>query len=141
MKEPKLRPVWRGMKARCYNIKTPKFKHYGGRGIKVCEEWRTSYKAFYTWAIANGYQDGLTLDRKDVNGNYEPSNCRWVSIVTQNRNRRNVRELSYNGETKTLFEWAEIVNIPQIILYRRIQDHGWSAEQALTTPVGHRRAR
>lgn len=138
MKEPKLRPVWRGMKARCYNSNSSKFKYYGGRGISVCDEWK-DFKTFYTWAIENGYRDGLTIDRIDVNGNYEPTNCRWVSKSVQNRNRRNNRTLSYRGETKTLFEWSEITKIPQSILYRRIQDHGWSAEEALNTPVGKRR--
>lgn len=138
-KEHKLRPVWRGMKARCYNPKALKYRYYGARGIMVCEEWKSSYRAFYEWAMNNGYADGLTLDRIDVNGNYEPDNCRWVTIAEQNRNKRNNRRLTYGGETKTVSEWSEITGIPHAVIYCRIVTHKWSVESALTTPKGKRR--
>ena len=85
--------VWHSMKKRCYYPKFKQFADYGGRGIKVCDEWRTDFTAFQKWAYANGYDDTAeygkcTLDRIDVNGNYEPSNCRWVSMEEQNKNRR-----------------------------------------------------
>ena len=138
-KEHKLRPVWRGMKARCYNPKSPKYKHYGERGITVCEEWRNSYQVFFEWAMANGYAEGLTLDRIDVNGNYEPSNCRWVTKAVQNRNRRNNRLLTYNGVTKSICEWSKITGRSHTVLYNRVAYHKWDAESALTTPTCMRR--
>ena len=85
--------VWKGMKSRCYTKSNSSYKHYGARGIKVCDEWRDSYQAFHDWAFANGYDPNApygqcTIDRIDVDGDYEPSNCRWVDAATQNANRR-----------------------------------------------------
>ena len=80
--------IWNNMKYRCYNSKSNNYKHYGGRGITVCEEWKNSVQAFYEWAMSHGYSDELTLDRIDVNGNYEPSNCHWATVSEQNKNRR-----------------------------------------------------
>lgn len=84
----RLHRIWSHIKDRCYNKNFEKFKDYGGRGITVCDEWRNSYQAFSEWAKASGYADDLTIDRIDVNGNYEPKNCRWVDYSTQNQNRR-----------------------------------------------------
>lgn len=84
----KLHGVWNGMKQRCLNPNNRKYKDYGGRGITVCEEWLNSFDAFYEWAIASGYAESLSIDRVDVNGNYEPSNCRWATAMEQRHNRR-----------------------------------------------------
>lgn len=79
---------WKDMKRRCYNPKTKSFKNYGGRGILVCNDWLHNFQAFHEWAMANGYRDNLTIDRIDVNGNYEPSNCQWIPLSEQPKNRR-----------------------------------------------------
>ena len=79
------------MKTRCFNTKNAGWHNYGGRGITVCHEWRKSFVSFAQWSMANGYREGLELDRKDNNGNYEPQNCRWVEDKVNNRNRRNVK--------------------------------------------------
>lgn len=107
----KLARVWNGMKNRCYNSNTDNYKNYGGRGIKVCEEWFESSSRFIKWALNHGYKDGLQLDRIDVNGDYEPSNCRWVTAKTNSRNRRNTDYLTCNGETKSIAEWCELYGI------------------------------
>lgn len=129
--------IWKSMRNRCKNPHHKNFRDYGGRGIKVCDEWRNSFQSFAEWALANGYSDILTIDRIDVNGNYEPSNCRWVDAKTQCRNRRNNRLITFHGKTKTLSEWAEIKRIPVSTLHVRLK-HGMSIEDALTTPVRKR---
>ena len=124
--------IWQSMKARC-NIKTiPAYENYGGRGITVCQEWENDFQVFYDWAMANGYADNLSIDRKDVNGNYEPSNCKWATRKEQQNNRRNNHLLTYNGVTKTASEWAESVGISADTILRRVKD-GWNVERAITT--------
>ena len=81
--------IYHNMKSRCYNKNRERYKNYGGRGISVCDEWLADFKAFYDWSMANGYSDELQIDRIDVNGNYEPSNCRWVTVTDQANNKRN----------------------------------------------------
>ena len=84
----RLNSIWRGMKTRCYNQKSLEYSNYGGRGIKVCDEWKNDFKAFYDWAMSNGYRDNLTIDRINPFGNYEPSNCRWATYEEQAKNKR-----------------------------------------------------
>lgn len=80
--------IWCGMKKRCYYQKSPNYKSYGGRGVKVCDEWKNDFKSFYNWAMSNGYRDNLTIDRINPFGNYEPSNCRWATYEEQAKNKR-----------------------------------------------------
>lgn len=126
--------IWTGIKQRCFNPNEPAYPRYGGRGIVVCDEWKDNFGVFRTWAFASGYNDDLSLDRIDNNGNYEPSNCRWATGVEQNNNRRNNYLITYNGETHTMPEWARITGICYGTLKTRIRK-GWSPERALTTPV------
>lgn len=102
----RLYEIWSGMKKRCYNKNFEKYNHYGGRGVKVSEEWKESFIAFEKWAIKNGYNDNLTIDRSDVNGNYEPSNCTWIPQTKQTLNTRKSIKITYKGQTKNASEWA-----------------------------------
>jgi hypothetical protein len=114
-----------------YNPNNHNYAYYGGRGISVCADWE-SYEAFRDWAVVNGYQADLELDRIDNDGNYEPSNCRWVPRKKQANNMRKNRVITYNGETHSLSEWAEITGIKRATLSNRINTYGWSVERALT---------
>lgn len=111
MSKNKFYQVWNGIKQRCYNQNNKQYKNYGGRGIKVCDEWVNNFELFYDWALNNGYEDGLQIDRIDVNGNYEPSNCRWVDRYVNNNNRRNNITFTYKGETMSLRAWCRRFNI------------------------------
>ena len=126
------------MKKRCYSENEIGYENYGGRGITVCDEWKNNFEAFYNWAIENGYKDGLTLDRKDNDGQYCPENCKWSTVKEQANNRRSNHLLTLNGETHNLMEWSEITGIPYHTLKKRINGSKWSTEKALTTPVKKR---
>ena len=119
MRNTRLWSVWDGIRKRCYNPNHKWYKRYGGRGITICDEWLKDHGAFFSWALANGYQDSLTIDRIDNNGNYCPENCRWIDMKTQLNNRCNNIPVEINGETKTIGEWAAITRIDYQTLYRR----------------------
>lgn len=129
--------IWESMKSRTQNQHNKSYCYYGGRGIKVCDEWRDSFEAFRDWALANGYQDDLTIDRKDVDGDYEPSNCQWATSKEQQNNRRSNHLITFNGETHTIKQWSEIIGINKGTLGDRIA-HGWTIERALTEPVNQK---
>lgn len=134
----RLNSIWNSMKQRCNNSNNMSFHNYGGRGIKVCEEWNdkeNGFMNFYNWAMRNGYRDDLTIDRIDVNGNYEPSNCRWANMKQQSNNRRVNHNITYNNETHTIAEWSEILNTNKHTLYDRINRSNMSIEEALTKKV------
>lgn len=126
--------IYHHMKARCYNITHDRYKDYGARGIVVCDEWLTDFTAFYNWSIENGYRENLTIDRIDVNGNYEPNNCRWATPKEQQRNTRYNRNYTINGETHCLIEWCERLNRNYNTVACRI-NRGWPVEKALFTPI------
>lgn len=104
---PRLRRILDNMKQRCYNPNHTRYKDYGSRGITICDDWLNDSRKFYEWAVINGYNDNLTIDRINVNGNYEPKNCRWVTMKVQQNNRNNNRKITVNGKTKTASQWAE----------------------------------
>lgn len=126
----KLFKVWRGIIDRTLYPSNKKYKNYGGRGITICCEWLKDFKAFYDWATNNGYKEGLTIDRIDVNGNYEPNNCRWVNWKTQQNNRRNNHYITYNNETHTMKEWSELLGINYTTLSMRINKYKWPIERS-----------
>ena len=124
--------VWRTMKARCLNPNNHKYKRYGGRGITICDEWKDHFEMFYEWAIANGYAEGLSIDRIDNNGNYCPENCRWATAKEQSNNTHSNVFFTHDGQTHTIAQWAEICGITKAALYHRLE-RGWSIAEALTT--------
>lgn len=128
----RLYTIWANMKSRCFNKNNDDYETYGGRGITVCEEWKEDYVEFKEWALNNGYNNSLTIDRINVDKNYNPSNCRWVNMVTQENNRTNNHMLDLNGESHTVQEWSRITGINANTLYTRLS-RGWSIEKALTT--------
>ena len=119
MTRTRLYTIWRAMKARCERSTNVGFSAYGGRGISVCAEWSSSFEAFKAWAESNGYYDDLSIDRVDVNGNYEPANCRWATPKQQSNNRRSSKLLTIAGETRTLQQWSDASGLKAgTILYR-----------------------
>ena len=124
---------WRGMKDRCNNKNNTRYDSYGGKGVSVCEEWN-DFLNFKEWALDNGYKPGLTIERKDVDGNYEPSNCCWVTNKEQANNKTTSHFLTFNGETLTINQWAEKLNIKRELIKDRLR-WGWSVNDALTTPA------
>lgn len=133
MAHTKIHNTWKRIVQKCTNSKNPDYKYYGGRGILMCDKWRNSFEAFY--ADMGDVNDGMTIDRIDNNGNYEPSNCRWATRLEQARNTRQNCNLIFNGKTRCIAAWAEEIGINRVTLSDRINKLGWTTEQALTTPV------
>lgn len=129
-----LHNIWCGMNNRC-NPKHKNSEEYGKRGITVCDEWK-SYEAFAKWARENGYSDGLTIERIDVDGNYCPENCTWIPLAKQARNRRTTAWVTYNGRQMSLAEASEIAGLPYKQVWFRIHVAGWTFEKAISTPLG-----
>jgi hypothetical protein len=130
--------VWTSIKGRCFNLNNHAYSDYGGRGIAVCAEWRTSFETFYR--DMGPRPDGATLDRKDNDGPYSKSNCRWATRKTQANNRRSNHVIEFHGESLTLSGWAERTGIPYDVVKQRINKLRWTVERALTTPTGRRAA-
>lgn len=129
--------IWAKMRQRCNNKNDKLFKYYGGRGIKVTEEWE-KFENFYQWAMSHGYTDSLTIERIDVNGDYEPSNCAWKTMKVQCNNKRTNIKIAYKGEIKNLKEWCDELNLNYKLIHGRITYGGWSVERAFETPSnGH----
>lgn len=125
---------WGSMVTRCTNPKCRYWSHYGGRGIKICDRWLSSFLDFLE--DMGKCPEGHSLDRINNDGNYEPSNCRWATRAQQSRNTRQNVMLTFNGKTQCLTDWAEEIGMPFKCLHRRISRLGWSVERALTEPSG-----
>lgn len=125
--------IYHNLKHRCLNPQNEEYINYGARGISICDEWLKDFKNFSDWAIANGYNDTLTIDRIDNNGNYEPSNCRWITNKQQQRNKRTNRFIRYQGETYCVTDWALKLGLTPKKLFWRL-NHNWSIERAFNTP-------
>jgi len=110
-KNQKLYNVWHGIKQRCYDKNKKEYKYYGGRGIIMCDNWKNDFMEFQKWALENGYQENLTIDRIDTNGNYEPSNCRWITQKENNLNRKGIIKILYNDKVICLKDYCKIKNI------------------------------
>ena len=129
----RLYQTYQHMKKRCYKPSQKEYHRYGGRGISICDEWlgENGFENFYNWAISNGYQENLTIDRINNDGNYEPSNCRWATHEEQMNNvSYNVR-VTHNGETHTIAEWAKMLGLKQDTIQARLKYYGFSIEDAL----------
>jgi hypothetical protein len=118
----RLHSVYRNMKERCNNPKCPNYKNYGGNGVRVCDVWASSFEAFFSWAIENGYRIGLSIDRINVDGNYDPSNCRWATREEQANNKRNTIYVDYHGNTITLSQLCAITGIDRRTLWMRLKN-------------------
>ncbi|WP_339260903.1 hypothetical protein [Lysinibacillus sp. FSL K6-3209] len=129
----KLYYVWVEMRQRCRNVKSKKYKHYGGRGIQVCNEWQ-KFENFFKWSHSNGYKEGLSLDRIDVNGNYEPTNCRWATQLVQVNNTRKTPMYYYKGKEQSLADWARELNLNYYTLRSRARI-GWTPKAMFETPM------
>jgi hypothetical protein len=134
-KKEKLYSIWRGIKIRCLNKNHHAYKYYGGKGVSVYPEWAESYEVFRGWAFQNGYKEGLTLDRINGNGNYEPLNCRWVTMAQQNDNKTNTFRFDIDGKIYTITELSKKYNIGRKVIYYRWRRLGWDIKDAITKPV------
>lgn len=148
MKNPsKLNGVYRAMKRRCYNKNCKDFINYGEKGITICDEWRNEekvythygiwskgWKAFESWALSNGYKEGLTIDRIDNNKGYSPANCRWVDKKVQSNNRSYCKLVTYNGKTQNLKQWCEELGLNYKTVHMRIR-RNWTIKQAFTAKI------
>lgn len=145
MNNTRLHTIWKNMKQRCYNPKRNRYQWYGGKGIKVCDEW-LSFAPFADWSLANGYTDDLVLDREDSDKDYCPENCQWVTVVENSRKATIERfgkvegdvPVEYQGRTQKISEWAAECGIPYKNLYNRLLKN-WTMQRATTQPIIHRK--
>ena len=131
--DKKLHDRWWDIKSRCNNPNNSRYKDYGGRGIKMCPEWENDFWTFRDWSLANGFREGLTIDRIDNDKGYSPDNCRWVTNAVQANNKRSCRYITINGVTKNLKEWSVEYNINYHTVQNRIFN-GWDEVRAITIP-------
>lgn len=131
--------VHRAMMHRCYNEKCESYPNYGGRGIKICSEWANTdnysgLKAFIKWGVQNGYEKGLSIERVDVNGDYSPENCTFITMKEQQANKRSTCHITINGTTKHLSEWSRISGLSTPVIWQRVK-LGWDEDSLLGAPI------
>ena len=130
--------IYYNMINRCKNPNVSSYKYYGAMQIKVCEKWQpknNGFKNFCDWAFQNGYNENLTIDRIDNNGNYEPNNCRWVDLYIQANNKKKTKRYEYKGEKLTIAEISRKYNIGYFLLHSRVERLGWDIVEAVETPI------
>lgn len=130
----RIRDIFYGMKQRCYNPNCRLYHRYGGRGIKICDEWLNSIDSFVEWSIANNYSDELTIDRINNDGDYSPDNCRWATWKQQENNKSQNVFIEFMGQRKTMMEWCEYFGVDWITFYERYHERGYTFEQAMFMP-------
>lgn len=131
--------TWQGIKRRCENPNDARYLRYGGRGIKVCDEWKHSFEAFWEWALKNGYKDNLTIDRINNDGDYCPDNCRWADTETQCNNRESNIKIKIGNTTKSLLEWCKIFDVDYSAVHARYERNGFISIDDLFNNVGQYR--
>lgn len=133
-KAKKLYSVWAGILARCNNPGSAEFQYYGGKGVTVCKGWENDYSAFEKWALTNGYEEGLSIDRIDVNGDYCPENCRWATDIEQANNKTTNKFLEAFGERHTIAEWARKLDVTYNSLYYSLSKNAWDLTKVVVGP-------
>ena len=121
--------IWRAMLHRCYKETDEHYDYYGGRGIKVCDDWH-DFENFQNWALANGYTDDLTIDRVDGDKDYCPENCSWTTMAVQNNHKSDTKWLTYKGKTQSLSDWCRELGLDYFRTKARLNSLGWSVEDA-----------
>lgn len=130
--------IWCGIKARCQNPNNKSYHNYGGRGIKVCEEW-DDYLNFEKWALSHGYKDGLSIERINVNGDYSPDNCEWITMKDQQYNKQDTMYVDYNGEHIKLYDLCKKLDLRYGLIRNRITKYGFTIEEAINLPLNQKR--
>lgn len=139
LSKKRLYRIWIGMRDRCNNVNNHAYERYGGKGVIVCKEWNDDFMLFKDWALQNGYNDNLSIDRIDVNGNYEPFNCRWATAQEQADNKTSNILITIGSKTQDLQQWCNKYGIKRSTVNTRVLQCGWDYEKAITTPVrGHK---
>ena len=135
-----IKAIYKGMKQRCYNKNSSSYERYGGKGITICDDWLNDPNEFYEWAYANGYKDGLTIERTDFTKGYSPENCTFITLAEQSRNRSSCIFVTINGERKCLSEWCRYYGINVNTVRARHFQKGMDWQAALTLPVDKSRS-
>lgn len=132
----KLHWVWTAMKQRCNNVNNKDYINYGGRGVTIDPEWY-AFKIFHQWAISSGYREGMTIERINVNGHYQPSNCTWIVNEQQADNKQRSRRFYYRGKYYTVRELSDLSNVKYLTLRARLTQYGWDVERAIHEEAFH----